>query len=125
MTYIRTSKTRANIMRQPRERAKMLKDRRAKTAEKHRVYTVRPTIPVPEEDIHEEMDRQGSGIAEAMEAQEEMTKERNKIKRQLREEQGADNIRKDRLKALEERDRKSGVNDKVRAFKNNAMKKKK
>lgn len=115
MANIITSKTRSKIMRQPHERAKALTDRRAQTFDRHSVQSVTPTVSLPEEAIHEELDRQGSGVAEAMEANQEREQERIKKKQMLREEK-RQAVSKKRLELLKERDRVSGVEQRARKF---------
>lgn len=119
-----TSKTRKRIMAQPAERMKSLSDRRQKTAEKHHVFSVSPTISAPEEDIHAELDKQGAGIAEAMEANQELNRQKTKRKQQLREEKRSEVV-KHRLNLLKKRDEDSGTMDRVRMVKDKLTKGKK
>jgi len=90
MAYIITSKTRAKIMRQPRERAKLMTDRRFKTEEKHKVTAVNPINGMTELEIHESLDAEGEGIKESM----RMTREANEMKRKAKEKAQADPKRK-------------------------------
>ena len=56
MAYIITSKTRARIMSQPKERAKLMTDRRHKSVENHGVHKVNPVNGMSELEVHESMD---------------------------------------------------------------------
>jgi vacuolar-type H+-ATPase subunit I/STV1 len=100
---------------------KALSDRRLLTADKHKVFTVTPTIPVPEEDIHKELDSLGSAVLESMEANREKEAERIKEKQRKREEKRAQ-VAKERVALLEERDRRTGTLDMVRTFKGDMFK---
>ena len=113
MAYIITSKTRARISRQPTERAKMLSDLREKSKEKHGVYTVTPTGESSEEEIHQEFDKEGHKIQEVMDANREHQKEETKKKQKERKEK-AEKVIKERLNIVEERDRRSGLMEKVK-----------
>lgn len=108
MAYIITSKTRAKIMRQPKERAKLMSDRRMKSHEKHAVETVTPVNSMSELEIHEDMDKQGSGVKEAMEATREANEQKRKMKEEAMRPQKQKIIR-ERVEKLKERDRKNGV----------------
>ena len=108
MAYIRTSKTRAKIMRQPRERAKLMTDRRFKTEEKHEVTAVNPINGMSELEIHESMDAQGDGVKESM----RMTREVNAMKRKAKEKALADQKRKtikERTDKMKKRDLENGT----------------
>jgi len=114
MAYIRTSKTREKIMRQPRERAKLMTDRRFKTEEKHEVTAVNPINGMSELEIHESMDEQGDGVKESM----RMTREVNEMKRKAKEKVQEDQKRKiikERTAKMMKRDMESGLFQKARA----------
>lgn len=86
MAYIITSKTRSKIMSQPKERAKMMGEIRAKSIDKHNVYSATPTDGRKEEDVHKEMDDNGSMVNEMMHARQEKTQEDFKKKEEKRKE---------------------------------------
>jgi len=106
--YIITSKTRARILSQPKERAKLMTDRRRKSEEKHGVTAVEPINGMTELDIHESMDDEGSGIKESMEATREINEAKRKLKEKAQEPQKK-KIIKERVEKMEKRDRKKGV----------------
>ena len=108
MVYIITSKTRSRIMRQPKERAKLMSDRRNKSIDKHGVHQVNSISELTELEIHESMDQQGSGIKESMEATRESNAEKTKKKNKA-EESKRKKIIKERVENYEERDRKKGL----------------
>lgn len=106
--YIKTSKTRARIMRQPRERAKLMTDRRMKTKEKHEVAEVSPLNGMTELEIHESMDEEGEGVKESM----RLTREVNEMKRKAKAKANDGQRRKlakERIEKMEKRDREKGV----------------
>jgi len=102
-------------MRQPSERQKMLNERRAKTFEKHAVRSVAPLKNFSEMDIHEELDKQGSGVKESMIANEELQRANKKIK-DAKQKPIKDKIIKERIEKLEERDKKNGRLEEGRKF---------
>lgn len=108
MAFIRTSKTRSKMMRNPQERSKMMTERRMITFEKHGVQKVQPLNNLSEMDIHEELDKSGSGVKESMEANRELEEANKKIKKAA-EKPYKDKIIKERIEKLEERDRKKGI----------------
>ena len=108
MAYIITSKTRSKIMSQPKERAKLMTDRRYKTRDKHEVSSVSPLNGMTELEIHESMDEQGEGIKESM----RMTQQANEVKRKEKEKANESQKKrtiKERVKKLKDRDEKSGL----------------
>jgi len=101
-------------MRQPRERAKLMTDRRFKTEEKHEVTAVNPINGMSELEIHESMDEQGDGVKESM----RMTREVNEMKRKAKEKVQEDQKRKiikERTAKMMKRDMESGLFQKARA----------
>ena len=108
MVYIITSKTRSKILRQPKERAKLMADRRHKTAEKHGVESVEPINGMSELEVHESMDEEGSGIKESMEMTREVNEQKRKAKRKA-EESKRKQIIKERVEKFEKRDRDRGI----------------
>lgn len=110
MTYIITSKTRSRIMSQPKERAKLMQDRRMKTKEKHGVETVTPINKMSELEVHEDMDKNGTEVKDVMQATEAINEQKTKAKQKARlESSSRQNVVKDRIKKLEKRDRRSGL----------------
>ena len=107
MANIITSKTRGRMMRQPQERAKVLMERRHITAEKHAVEKINALGGFSEIEIHEELDRQGSGVKESMLANQEREEINAKIKRAA-EAPHRERVIKERIKKLEDRDAKNG-----------------
>jgi len=107
MANIITSKTRNKMMRNPRDRARVLMDRRAETIEKHGVEKVSPMSGFTEIEIHEELDRQGSAIKESMEANQEREVKKAELKKAAEAPQ-REKIIKERIKKLEARDEKNG-----------------
>ena len=95
-------------MRQPKERAKLMSDRRNKSIDKHGVHQVNSISELTELEIHESMDQQGSGIKESMEATRESNAEKTKKKNKA-EESKRKKIIKERVENYEERDRKKGL----------------
>jgi len=108
MVFIRTSKTRDQMMRQPQERAKYMTERRQKTVEKHSVYSVKPVNGMSEEEVHEALDDQGSGIAEAMAANVEENERKAKEKQRLQKEKLSKSAQGEVAKR-KERDRQKGL----------------
>jgi len=101
-------------MRQPRERAKLMTDRRFKTEEKHEVTAVNPINGMSELEIHESMDEQGDGVKESM----RMTREVNEMKRKAKKKAEADQKRKiikERTAKMKKRDMENGSFQKARA----------
>ena len=78
MANIITSKTRSRMLSNPKDRAMFFAERRHKTAEKHEVFSVTPVGPEGELDIHQNLDKQGSGVKEAMQANKERSIEERK-----------------------------------------------
>ena len=110
MAYIITSKTRARIMRQPKERQKLMHDRRLKSAEKHKVETVTPIADKTELEVHEDMDKNGSEVKDIMEATKAINEQKTKAKRKaVQESKQRKQVVKERVEKLEARDRKSGL----------------
>ena len=107
MANIITSKTRGRMMRQPQERAKVLMERRYITAEKHAVEKINALGGFSEIEIHEELDRQGSGVKESMLANQEREEINAKLKRAA-EAPHRERVIKERIKKLEARDAKNG-----------------
>jgi len=121
--YIKTSKTRARIMSQPKERAKLMIDRRYKTQEKHEVTAVDPINGMTELEIHESMDEEGEGIKESM----RMTREVNEMKRKAKakaQDGQRRKIAKERIEKMEKRDRKSGLLQKAEKTRDKKRRKK-
>jgi hypothetical protein len=107
MANIITSKTRGKMMRNPSDRAKVLMERRAISLEKHGVEKVSPMSGFSEIEIHEELDRQGGGIKESMEANQEREQNKAKLKKAA-EAPHREKVIKERIKKLEKRDEKNG-----------------
>jgi len=108
MAYIITSKTRARILSQPKERNKLMVDRRLKTIDKHEVTEVAPLNGLTELEIHESMDDEGEGIKESM----RMTREVNEMKRKAKakaQDGKRRKLAKERIEKMEKRDREKGV----------------
>jgi hypothetical protein len=108
MANIITSKTRGRIRSQPKEYTKLITDMRAKTIEKHSVYSVSPTGGQAEDEIHKDMDGMGTAIKDQM----EFTREKNRLlnKRKTEEREGIrQKVVKERLKLYEERDERRGL----------------
>jgi len=95
------------MMRQPQERAKILNERRAITFEKHAVEKINPINGFTEIEIHQELDRQGQGVKESMLANQEREAINTKLKRAAQAPQ-REKVLKERIKKLEERDKKNG-----------------
>ena len=124
MAYIITSKTRARIMQQPKERAKLMTDRRHKTVDKHEVEQVSPINGMSELEIHESMDEEGEGIKESM----RMTREVNALKRKAKakaQDAKRRKLAKERIEKMEKRDEKSGLLKKAERARANRGRKKK
>jgi FKBP-type peptidyl-prolyl cis-trans isomerase len=124
MAYIITSKTRARIMSQPKERNKLMTDRRMKSQEKHLVQGVNPIAELSELEIHEDMDKNGSEVRDVMQATEEINAEKTKKKQKARMDSSSrkKNV-KERVEKLEARDRKSGLLDKAEKTRKRGKKK--
>ena len=114
MAYIITSKTRARIMSQPKERMKMMEDRRLKTKDKHGVETVNPIAEMSEYEVHEDMDKNGTEVKDVMQATEAVNALNKAAKQKARLESSMrKNIVRGRVERLEKRDRKKGLLDKA------------
>lgn len=110
MAYIITSKTRARIMSQPKERQKLMTDRRLQTKEKHKVETVSPIAEMSELEVHEDMDKNGTEVRDVMEATAAINEQKTKAKRKaIQESKQRRQVVKDRIEKLEARDKKSGL----------------
>ena len=123
MAYIITSKTRSRIMSQPKERAKLMSDRRQTTIERHGVHNVTPVNGMDELDVHKNLDEQGEGIKESMEA----TSEFNAQKRKAKEKAQAglkQKVIQERVKKLEKRDRDNGTATKAAKYREAKRRKK-
>jgi len=113
MAYIITSKTRSKIRSQPREYAKLLGDLRQNTMDKHRVHSISPVAGQTEDEVHKELDDQGSFVKEAMEQNREKNLQLSKAKQKAREPM-RQKVVKERIAALKARDEKSGLADLAR-----------
>lgn len=114
MTYIITSKTRARIMSQPKERRKMMHDRRLETRDRHKVETVTPIAEKTELEVHEDMDKNGSEVKDVMEATKAINEQKTKAKQKARlESSQRKQVVKQRVERLEARDRNSGLLNKA------------
>jgi hypothetical protein len=101
-------------MRQPKERNKLMNERRMKTREKHLVETVTPVNKMSELEVHEDMDKNGSEVKDVMQATREINSYNAEQKRKKREESKLrKQVVKERVEKLEARDRKSGLLDKA------------
>lgn len=119
MANIITSKTRSRIMSQPKERKKLMNDRRMKSKEKHKVETVTPISGMSELEVHEDMDKKGNEVKDTMEATKIMNEQKTKNKQKSRtQSKQRQQIVKERVEKLKERDRKSGLLDKAEKFRN-------
>jgi len=101
-------------MSQPKERQKLMCDRRLKTQDKHLVEAVSPISSMSELEVHEDMDKNGSEVKDVMEATEAINAAKAKAKQKKRlESQQRKEIVKKRVERMEARDEKSGLLDKA------------
>ena len=122
MANIITSKTRSKIRSQPREYSKLITDLRSKTIEKHMVHSVAPIAGQTEDEVHKEIDSQGTAVKDQM----EFTREKNKLlnKRKAEEREGIrQKVVKERIKMFEDRDERRGLPAMAREMKAKAAKK--
>ena len=101
-------------MSQPKERQKMMSDRRLKTQDKHKVEAVNPIAEMSEYEVHEDMDKNGSEVKDVMQATEEINAAKTKAKEKARLESSKrrETVKK-RVEKMEARDKKSGLLDKA------------
>jgi len=108
MANIITSKTRSRIRSQPKEYSKLITDMRAKTIDKHMVHSVAPIAGQTEDEVHKEIESQGTAVRDQM----EFTREKNKLlnKRKAEEREGIrQKVVKERIKMFEDRDERRGL----------------